>query len=315
MPRGMYVAGSISGRKRGSVMKLCGMGGVGVRLAGLVVVLWWGASLHAATQDGPLRVEVITAYNLIVDSNAGTPSSYAPRSAYIGVTFHNDGTTDLTDVFACIGNYNGGTGATPGLYPARTHAGLTGPLDGGAFALAHEGGSAGLADATRYLASIPAGESVTVYWLIGYDQLDVHGTPLWGDSVKPDDDLWLEYDVWATAREGATERTVDLTRTMTFRNEITASANKIFPNGANKVPTYYKDLLNQYVPVWTNANYDGTVGTRIITEGIWYDFGNVGAGFDNNGDLVPDRNAWMQPVGDPTLFDAGAFRLIKPTPW
>jgi uncharacterized repeat protein (TIGR01451 family) len=282
-----------------------------VRLAGLVVVLGWGASLYAATQDGPLRVEVITAYNLIVDSNAGTPSSYAPRSAYIGVTFHNDGATALNDVFACIGNYNGGTGATPGIYPARTHADLMGPLDGGAFAFTHEGGSAGLADATRYLASIPAGESVTVYWLVGYDQLDVHGTPLWGDSVKPDDDLWLEYDVWATAREGATERTVDLTRTMTFRNEITASANKIFPNGANKVPTYYKELLNQYVPVWTNANYDGTVGTRIITEGIWYDFGNVGFGFDNDGDLVPDRNAWMQPVGDPALFDAGAFRLIK----
>ena len=265
----------------------------------------------AAVSDGSLRVEVVTAYNLIVDSNAGTPSSYAPRSAYIGATFHNDGTAALTDVFAYIGNYNGGTDPTPGVYPSRTHAGLVGPLDGGAFAFTHEGGSAGLVDATRYIASIPAGGSVTVYWLIGYDQLDVNGVPLWGDSVKPEDDLWLEYDVWATAREGATARTVDLTRTMTFRNEITASANKIFPNGANKVPQYYKDLLNQYVPVWTNANYDGTVGTRIITEGIWYDFGNVGFGFDNDGDLVPDRNAWMQPVGDPALYDAGAFRLVK----
>lgn len=265
----------------------------------------------AATSDGALRVEVITAYNLVVDSNAGTPSSYAPRSAYIGVTFHNDGTAPLTDLFAYIGNYVGGTNSTPGIYPARKHDGLTGPLDGGAFALEHEGGSAGLADATRYIAAIPAGESVTVYWLVGYDQLDINGVPLWGDSVKPQDDLWLEYDVWATASEGAAQRSVDLTRTVTLRNEITASPNKIFPNGANKVPQYYKDLLNQYIPVWTNANYDGTVGTRIITEGIWYDLGNVGFGFDNDGDLVPDRNAWMQPVGDPALYDAGAFRLIK----
>jgi len=280
-------------------------------LAGLAVVLGWGASLHAATQDGPLRVEVCSGYNLIVDSNAGSPSSYAPGAAYIGVTLHNDGTTDLTDIVACVGNYNDGASPTPGTYPSRVHPGLTGPLDGGAFALRHEGGRAGLDDATRYIGTIPAGESVTVYWLVGYDQLDKNGTPLWGASVKPDDDLWLEYDVWATASEGSTTRTVDLTRELNFRNTISASANKIFPNGANKVPDYYKDLLNQYVPAWTNANYDGTVGTRVVTEGIWYDLGVVGEGFDNNGDMVPDRNIWMQPVGDPRIFDASAFRLVK----
>ncbi|MDD5705997.1 MAG: SdrD B-like domain-containing protein [Kiritimatiellae bacterium] len=277
----------------------------------MCVAAFFVSTARAATQDGALRVEVITAYNLVVDSNAGTPASYAPRSAYIGVTFHNDGSVPLTDLVANIGNYNDGVSPTPGIYPARKHDGLRGPLTDGAFALEHEGGSSGLADATRYIASIPAGDSVTVYWLIGYDQLDEDGVPLWGASVKPDDDLWLEYDVWASASDGGTTRNVDMTRTLTFRNEITASANKIFPNGANKVPDYYKDLLNQYVPVWTNANRDGTVGTRIVTEGIWYDFGNVGEGFDNDGDFVPDRNAWMQPVGDPSLYDAGAFRLVK----
>lgn len=280
--------------------------------AAICMSLWLGVSSGlCATADGSLRVEVITAYNLIVDSNAGTPASYAPRSAYIGVTLYNDGSVPLTDVFAYIGNYTGGASNTPGIYPSRTHPGLTGPLDEGAFALSHEGGRAGLADATRYIASIPAKSSVTVYWLIGYDQLDINGVPLWGTSIKPDDDLWLEYDVWATANEGATARQVDLTRTVTMRNEITASANKIFPEGANKVPDYYKELMGQYQPTWTNANYDGTVGTRIITEGYWYDFGNVGDGFDNDGDLVPDRNAWMQPVGNPALYDAGAFRLVK----
>ncbi len=268
------------------------------------------AAAHAGLADGALRVEMITAYNLVVDSNAGTPSSYAPRSAYLGATFHNEGAVSLTDVLARIGDYKGGTGDTPGVYPSRVHPGLTGPLAGGAFALVHEGGRAGLADATRYIASIPAGGSVTIYWLIGYPQLDVNGVPTWGASVKPDDDLWLQYDVWATAKEGGTSRAVDLTRTVTLRNEISASANKIFPNGANKVPDYYKTLMNQFVPAWTNAAADGTVGTRISTEGIWYDLGNVGEGFDNDGNLVPDHNAWMQPVGDPSLFDPSAFRLV-----
>ncbi|MCI5219089.1 MAG: hypothetical protein D3914_07830, partial [Candidatus Electrothrix sp. LOE2] len=39
--------------------------------------------------------------------------------------------------------------------------------------------------------------------------------------------------------------------------------------------------------------------------------GNVGAGFDNDNDGVPDKNAWMQPVGDPSLYDAGCFRLVR----
>jgi len=282
-----------------------------LRLLLLAVSMWCGQTLRAGTTDGALRVEMITAYNFVVDSNAGTPSSYAPRSAYLGATFHNDGSVPLTDILARIGDYQGGAGDTPGLYPARIHDGLVGPLPGGAFALKHEGGSAGLADATRYIGSIAPGESVTVYWLVSYPQLDVTGVPTWGASVKPDDDLWLQYDVWATAKEGAQPRAVDLTRTVTMRNEISASANKILPNGSNKVPDYYKDLLRQYLPAWTNSVADGSVGTRVTTEGIWYYLGHVGDGFDNNGDLVPEHNAWLQPVGDPSLFDAGAFRLVR----
>ena len=273
----------------------------------LLVVFACGL-LRAATVDGNLRVEVLTAYNLVVDSNAGTPSSYAPQAAYIGATFHNDGTASITDLVANIGDFAAGT---PGIYPSRAHPGLTGPLPGGEFAFSHEGGSAGVADATRYIPEIPAGESITVYWLIGYDQLDENGVPLWGKSVKPDDDLWLEYDIWATAEEGASTRNVDITRTFTFRNEISASPNKILPNGANKVPDYYKELFSQFDPAWTNAYYDGSVGSQITTEGIWYDLGNVGHGFDNDGDLVPDKNAWMQPIGNPAIFDSGAFRLVK----
>ena len=266
------------------------------------------AAVQAANPSGDLRIEILTAYNLVVDSNAGTPSSYAPESAYIGAKFYNDGTNALTNVWAYIGDYTAGT---PGTYPSRTQAGLTGPLAGGAFALTHDGGRMGATDATRYLGTIQPGESVAVYWLADYPQLDIYGTPVWGDSVKPDDDLWLKYDIWATAMDGAAPLQANDSRTMTLRNEISAMANKIWPNTANKVPDEYQDLLNQYVPTWTNTTgYSTAPGGVLVTEGIWYDLGNVGAGFDNDGDLVPDRNAWLQPVGDPGVFDPSCFRMV-----
>ncbi|OVE75624.1 hypothetical protein BVX97_04360, partial [bacterium E08(2017)] len=141
--------------------------------------------------------------------------------------------------------------------------------------------------------------------------LDEAGNAVHGPSVKPDDDLWLEYWIWAEGNDGVTPVAADVKRKVTMRNEISAAANKIFPNGANKVPDQYKQILEQYDPAWTNVYSDGTPGTRIWTEGIWYDLGNVGAGFDNDGDLVPDKNAWMQPVGDPSIFDPASFRLVQ----
>jgi uncharacterized repeat protein (TIGR01451 family) len=274
----------------------------------ILLLAWLTASGLLATAQAQLRIEMNAAYNLVVDSNAGTPSSYAPKAAYLGAKFWNDGTQALTDVWAYIGDYTNGT---PGIYPSRSHLTLVGPLPGGEFALAHEGGALGAADATRFLGTIAPGECVTVYWLVSYPHLDENGVPVWGPSVKPDDDLWLQYDVWGTALDGASYLEESESRTLTMRNEISAMANKIFPNGANKVPQEYKDLLAMYEPSWTNTASDGTPGTVITTEGVWYDFGNVGAGFDNDGDLIPDRNAWMQPVGDPDLFDPSCFRLVK----
>jgi len=54
---------------------------------------------------------------------------------------------------------------------------------------------------------------------------------------------------------------------------------------------------------WPGGGDAGLPGTVFSTQGIWYDLGNIGAGFDNNGDLTPDRNAWMQPVGNPDAYD------------
>jgi len=253
-----------------------------------------------------LRIEVISAYNLVVDSNVESPSTYAPRAAYLGATYHNDGTNALTDVWAYVGDYAAGT---PGTYPSRAQAPYNGPLPGDEFALAHEGGALGAADASRYLGAIEPGGSVTVFWLVSYPNVDEDGQTVTG-GIKPDDDLWLQYDVWGTALDGATPLEESESRTVTMRNEISAMANKIFPNGANKVPQEYLDLLQMYEPSWTNTADDGTPGTSISTEGIWYDLGNVGAGFDNDGDLIPDRNAWLQPVGDAALFDSSCFRLV-----
>lgn len=262
----------------------------------------------AQNPSGDLRIEVIAAYNLVVDSNVESPSTYAPRSAYLGAKIWNDGPNDITNAFAYIGNF---ASNTPGIYPPRAQLPHLGPLTTNMFALTHEGGSAGTADATRSLGTIPAGGYVPVYWLISYPNVGTNGAAVWGPSVKPDDDLWLNYDIWATAKDEDVDRTASVTRKVTMRNEISSSANKIFPNTASKVPQAYLDLLNQYQPSWTNLYSDGTPGTRIWTEGVWYDLGNVSGGFDNNGDLVPDRNAWLQPVGDPTTFDAGAFRLVQ----
>lgn len=177
-----------------------------------------------------LRVETLTAYNLIVDSNVTSPSTKAPRAAYLGVRIWNDGTVAATNVYAYIGDF---TNNTPGTYPSRAQAGLTGPLTGGKFALTHVGGSAGLSDATRYLGTIQPGQFVAVYWLVTYPNLDVNGVPTWGTSVKPDDDLWLQWDVWTRGVEAGVTLTNSASRTVTMRNEISAMANKIYPNTAN----------------------------------------------------------------------------------
>lgn len=141
------------------------------------IILLQGGNSWAANPSSGLRVEISAAPNFVVDSNVGSPSSYAPRAAYIGATFYNDGTNNLTDVFANIGNYNGGVGSTPGIYPARTNPVTAGFTLTGTFALIHEGGSAGTADAIRYLGTIKPGESVTVYWLVSYPVMDQSATP------------------------------------------------------------------------------------------------------------------------------------------
>ena len=186
--------------------------------------------------DGDLRIEVITARNLIVDSNVESPSTYAPESFHAGVKFCNDGTDTLWSVWMNIGDFTAGM---PGLYPSRTHSGLT-----GTFSFTHQGGSAGVSDATRFIPYIAPGECFNQFWLLGYPRLDDDGNSV-TQGIKPDDDLWLEFDVWATADDNGTPLAADDSRTMFMRNEISAMANKIWPNGDNKVPNEYKEAIEE----------------------------------------------------------------------
>ena len=71
-----------------------------------------GAYDNATPTTSPLRIELTTAPNFVVDSNVESPSSYGPAAAYLGATFHNDGTNALTNVWAYIGD---STNGTPGI--------------------------------------------------------------------------------------------------------------------------------------------------------------------------------------------------------
>lgn len=278
-----------------------------------------------------LTIEPITAYNFIVDSNVLSPSSYGPNAATLGAKYCNTSGSSLTDVWAYIGDYNTGTPASslPGVYPVHddtTDATFdasfphlaTAPtaVDYGDparfYALEHEGGSvADPTDASRYIGTLTSGECRTIYWLVSYPRkafisgawVDVTG------GVKPEDDLWLQYDLWG--KTGASYSYY--TRSITMRNEISAMANKIWPNGDNKVPDEYVNAITQVLG-WDTLTPSGGAtawpGETVTSQGIWYDFGNVGAGFDNNYDLTPDRNAWVQPIGDAGSYDPGCFRLV-----
>ena len=275
-----------------------------ITLLSTVVVGTFHASAQI-TSDGDLRMEVIAAPNLVVDSNIESPAGYGPSAAHFGVKICNDGTTAMTDVYVNIGDLTDPVNCTgtPGIYPERVNPqGYT-----GTFSYQHQGG---VEDATRYIPRIEPGECVTQYWLVEYPNLDDNGDSVTGSAPVTDDDLWLNYGIWASAFDGATTRKVCEENTATMRNEISAMANKIWPNTTSKVPDEYLDAIEGELG-WRPDSTSGTTDASTVLEGIWFDFGTVNQGFDNNGDGVPDYNAWMQPVGDASKYDATCFRLVK----
>lgn len=286
------------------------------------------ASVQAA---GVLSVEVINGYNLVVDSNVTSPATYGPGSAFIGARVCNTGDAPLSNVFLNTGNYNGGVGSTPGVFPVLSSTGyLLSPqiTNTGNYSLALDASLTGAADGARYVGTLAAGQCRVEYWLITYPHCvnvsNAYDAPPCAASItggiKPDDDVELDYDVWASTTTGIATPVVNQRRFFTLRNEISAAANKIWPNTTSKVPDAYLAAIQSLIG-WGTLGPDGQPlgvsnpvypGQRVITtQGIWYDLGNVGQGFDNNGDLIPDQNAWLQPVGDPSTWDSDCFRMIN----
>lgn len=298
---------------------------------GLFTIACFLAAAPASAQ-GVLNVEIINGYNLVVDSNVTSPSTYGPDSAYIGARICNTGNAPLANVFANTGNYNGGVGSTPGTFPVLNSTGdLLHPqiTNTGNYSLTLQSGDTPVAsDGTRYIGTLAASQCMVQYWLFSYPRCaNVGGLPdeppcqvSAAGAAKPEDDFSLDYDVWASTTTAIAAPVVSVRRDFTMRNEISASANKIWPNTTSKVPDAYLAAIQALIG-WGTLGPDGQPltgsnpvypGQRLITtQGIWYDLGNVGHGFDNDGDLIPDQNAWMQPVGDAAAFDADCFRMVN----
>ncbi len=273
----------------------------------LLTVLLLGGLFSLLAQARPtdaaadLTVEIIAAYNLVVDSNVESPSTYAPSVATVAGRFCNVGDTPLTNAQGYIGN-----GTTPGTYPARnsTDASFMAEhphlANTGSYAFTHVGGQLGVGDAARFIGDIPPGECRLQYWHFTYPRRanpNNSGTAVWGQTNVPQDDLWLNFIIWGTANgETGPGANNSATKRMTMRNEISAMANKIRPNPDGE---------------WFNTNTNTVAPGDVITSnGILYTLGNVRHGFDNDGDFVPDYNAWVQPIGDPD-YDPSCFRLIR----
>ncbi len=262
----------------------------------LIAVVALAALAQPAFAAGSLSVRINAPYNLIVDSNVCSPSTYAPQVATIGVGYCNTGDAPLTDVVGYIGNFSA---RTPGTYPVRDSAAAANDValtssclaNTGTYSLTHLGDRV---DATRYIGTLDVGQCSWQYWSFTYPRRsnpDTCGSPVWCNSNTPNDDLWLPFDAWGSSAQGSA---ANATWRVNLRNEISANANKIFPNGAS----------------WFNEPATCLPGQTVITNGVNYQLGNVNFGFDNDGDGSPDYNALLQPIGD-TNWNPACFRLVK----
>ncbi len=254
-----------------------------------------------AASSGGLTVTVLSAPNLVVDSNALAPSTYSPKVATVAGKFCNTNSYTLTNVMGYIGSYSTTASArTPGVYPVRYYSdtGFAAQYPwahaGDAYSLTHIGGRLGLMDAARFIGDIPPNSCKYQYWSFSYPHTNpAHDSAVWGQTRLTNDDLSLRFDVWG---QGATGVAADTNFTVTMRNEISAMANKIQPNPAGR---------------WFNTDTSRVLPGQLITSnGVLYTFGTINQGFDADSNFVPDFDAWMQPIGDPS-YDPSCFRLIK----
>ncbi|MEL7535287.1 MAG: hypothetical protein AAFN10_28580 [Bacteroidota bacterium] len=260
-----------------------------------MILLWgcFGLNLVWATNpNGDLEIQLLSASNLIVAQD-----DKGPELVYLGAKITNRGDNPLTELSVSIGDFDAGTA---GIYPTRQHTGLSGSL-----ALTHLGPS----DAFRYIGELGPGESTVQYWLVEYPRTDQNGLSVsLTDAI--DDDLWLEYDVWANAKDAGADLLANTSQSLHFRSQARKSDIQTRALGVEDIPSEYTDFLQSVVSENSSNTPSATAGQKIIIP-VWYQLGDVNEGFDGNGDFLPDFNASLQPVGRLATFDPHCFRLIN----
>ena len=179
----------------------------------------------------------------------------------------------MTDVTIYAGDF---TANTPGVFPERTVSETT---YSGTFSFENVG-DCDASNGERFIGTLPAGECSVQYWLIEYPLVDDLGNSVTGQNTLADD-LWLEYDGWATANDNGTPLAVDTSHKSFMRKMLSASANKAWPNGTAKVPDEFLDIFEDSLG-WRPDTTLQFAACAFTIEGIWYDMGNINKGYDSD---------------------------------
>ena len=215
-----------------------------------------------AYATGTLEITSNTGPFVISDSN--DPAN-GPSVVTVEAQVCNTGGTALTDVEVKIGD-----GTTAGTFPTTTLGGQSYNL-----ILLDEDVNGDVSDGTRFLGSLAASECVTVFWMLKYP------TGI--------DDLDLDFTMWGTADDVGTQRTDSASDTVTVRDEISASSNKLNPGTRTITPAGPYFIGQTMEACYTNA-----------------DFGIIGNG--PNPDKPNDFS--FQPVGT-SAFNPDIWQLVE----
>ena len=142
-------------------------------LFSLLILISLVYPVQGSQAAGNLTVEIISAYNLVVDSNVLSPSSNMPEVATVIGKFCNPGDTTITNVHGYIGNYLDGINDTPGTYPVETNPVRDTLTYKGDYSFTHLGGTA---DAARSMGSLDAGECKYQYWSFQYPKTAINNS-------------------------------------------------------------------------------------------------------------------------------------------
>ena len=121
------------------------------------------------------------------------------------------------------------------------------------------------------------GECRNLYWQAAYQTLDAFGQATWGDLGDIGDDLRYYWTVWGTANLSGITRTVSMTDSARVRNEISAMANRIQPNGG-----FITGSPPRVIDGSVDVNSDGAITNA--DDGFYFGKAIINGGIDMNGD-------------------------------